>query len=266
MIAATLFRSVLPSIALLALSVLATKAGGEKDLLAPTGSLRVGIYQGSPTSAVTDPGTGQIHGLTYDLGREFARRLGTGVAYVTFPRIADVIDAIKDGRVDFTISNATPARAQDVDFSQTLISVELGYLVPPNSPLASDDQFDRAGVRIGVTKGGTSERTLSAKFKSATIVPAESVKLGIEMLQRGELDVYATNKAILFEMSDAIPGARILDGNWGQEHMAVAIPKGRDAAVDAVRIFVRDVQSSGLLAQLQEQAGLRGAVIRAEAR
>jgi polar amino acid transport system substrate-binding protein len=266
MIAATSLRSVLASIALLALSVFAAEAGGEKDQLAPTGSLRVGVYQGSPTSMVVDPGTGQTHGLTYDLGREFARRLGVGVEYVTFPRIADVIDAMKNGRVDFTISNATPARAQDVAFSQTLISVELGYLVPPSSPLASDDQFDRPGVRIGVTKGGTSERTLSAKFKNATIVPAESVKLGIEMLKRGELDVYATNKAILFEMTDAIPDARVLDGNWGQEHMAVAIPKGRDAAMDALKAFVRDVQASGLLAQLQQQAGLRGAVIQADAR
>ncbi len=42
---------------------------------------------------------------------------------------------MKAGRVDFTVSNATPIRAQDVDFSQTLLSLELGYLVPANSPL-----------------------------------------------------------------------------------------------------------------------------------
>ena len=119
-------------------------------------------------------------------------------------------------------------------------------------------------MRIGVTKGGTSERTLSSKFSKATIVPAESVKLGIEMLRRGELEVYATNKAILYEMSDAIAGARILDGSWGEEHMALAIPKGRDAAMDTLKSFVHDVQASGLLVQMEQQAGLRGAVVPAE--
>jgi polar amino acid transport system substrate-binding protein len=264
MITAMSFRCAIASLVVLALSALPSAAENAKDVLAPTGRLRVGVYHGSPTSMIADPKSGQIHGLTYDLGREFAKRLGVPVEYATFPRIADVIVAIKNGQVDFTLTNASPARAQDVDFSQTLISVELGYLVPPNSTLAGEDQLDRPGVRIGVTKGGTSEHTLSSKFRNATIVPAESVKLGIQMLERGEIEVYATNKAILFEMSDAIAGARILDGSWGQEHMALAIPKGRDAATDTLKSFVRDVQASGLLAQMERQAGLRGAVIQAD--
>jgi polar amino acid transport system substrate-binding protein len=243
-----------------ALGALDAHAGGEKELLAPTGHLRIGVYSGSPTSMVTDAGTGQTHGLTYDLGREFAARLGVPAEYVTFPRIADVIDAMKQGQIDFTITNATPARANDVSFSQHLLSVELGYLVPANSPIGRADEIDRPDIRIGVTKGGTSERTLSARFKNAKIIPAESVKLAIEMLRRGELDVYATNKAILFGMSDSMPGARVLDGNWGLEHMAIATPKGREQGLPFVEGFAREVQASGLLGQIQREAGLRGAV------
>jgi polar amino acid transport system substrate-binding protein len=235
-------------------------AGGEKDLLAPTGHLRVGVYPGSPTSMVTDAGTGQTHGLTYDLGRELAARLNVPAEYVTFQRIADVLNAMKEGQIDFTVTNATPARANDVSFSQPLLSIELGYLVPANSSIGRADEMDRPEIRIGVTKGGTSARTLPAKFRNAKIIPAESVKLATEMLGRGELDVYATNKAILSEMSDTMPGARILDGNWGFEHMAIAIPKGREQALPFVAGFVREVQANGHLVQLQSQAGLRGAV------
>lgn len=243
-----------------ALGMRCADAGDEKQLLAPTGHLRIGVYAGSPTSMVTDAGTGQIHGLTYDLGREFAARLNVPTEYVTFPRIADVIDAMKQGHVDFTITNATPARANDLSFSEPLLAIELGYLVPANSSISSPQQMDRPEIRIGVTKGGTSDRVLSAKFKNAKIIPAESVKLAIEMLRRGELDVYATNKAILSEMSDALPGARILDGNWGQEHMAIAVPKGREQALPFVAGFAQEVQASGLVGQIQQQAGLRGAV------
>jgi polar amino acid transport system substrate-binding protein len=235
-------------------------AAGEKELLAPTGHLRVGVYAGSPTSLVTDPNTKQIHGVTYDLGKEFAARLNVSVEYVQFPRIADVIDAIKDGKVDFTVTNATPVRAKDVGFSQILLAVELGYLVPANSSITGPDQIDGPGVRIGVTKGGTSERVLSAKFRNAKFLPAESVAAAINALRNGELDVYATNKAILFQMSEALPGARILEGNWGQEHMAIAVPKGREAAQELLDGFVRDVQSNGLLEQIEAAAGLRGAV------
>ena len=52
----------------------------------------------------------------------------------------------------------------------------------------------------------------SARSKKETIVPAESVRLAIGMLTRGEIDLCAANKPTLFEMSDATPNARILDG------------------------------------------------------
>jgi polar amino acid transport system substrate-binding protein len=235
-------------------------AADERALLAPTGHLRVGVYAGSPTSMVTDPNTKQLHGVTYDLGREFATRLNVSVEYVQFARIADVIDAIKDGKVDFTVTNATPVRAKEVSFSQILLAIELGYLVPANSSITATDQIDGPGIRIGVTKGGTSERVLSAKFKNAKFLPAESVAAAINSLRNSELDVYATNKAILFQMLAALPGARILEGNWGQEHMAIAVPKGREAAQELLDSFVRDVQSNGLLEQVEANAGLKGTV------
>ena len=59
-------------------------------------------------------------------------------------------------------------------------------------------------------------------------------------------------------MSDQMPGARVLEGRWGVEHIAIAIPRGRKTALEVVRRFVEDVQSSGLLAEAVERAGLRG--------
>jgi polar amino acid transport system substrate-binding protein len=254
----SLAHIVLFAIAIIGLSGAPVRADDEAKLLAPGGTLRVGIYPGSPTSMVTDA-AGKPHGLAYDLGGELAKRLGVGIDYVRFQRVADIVTAIHDGHVDFTVTNATPARANDVSFSQPVLVIELGYLVPANSPIARIEDIDKPGVKIGVTKGSTSERTLPAKFKNATIVPAESVKVAIGMFGRGEIDLYATNKPTLFEMSDQMPGAKLLDGNWGAEHLAIAIPKGREAALALVNRFVSDEQSSGALDAIQQQAGLRGA-------
>lgn len=234
------------------------RADGEAKLLAPSGTLRVGVYPGSPTSMVTDA-AGKPHGLAYDLGGELAKRLGVGVDYVRFQRVADIVTAIHNGQVDFTVTNATPARANEVSFSEPVLTIELGYLVPANSPIGRIEDIDGPGVKIGVTKGSTSERTLPTRFKSATIVPAESVKVAIGMFGSREIDLYATNKPTLFEMSDQMPGAKILEGNWGAEHMAIAIPKGREAALPLLNSFVMDEQSSGALDTIQQQAGLRGA-------
>ena len=246
------------AVAIISLLGAPARADGETKLLAPSGTLRVGIYPGSPTSMVTDA-DGKPHGLAYDLGAELAKRLGVSVDYVRFQRVADIVTAIHDGQVDFTVTNATPARAIEVSFSQPVLAIELGYLVPANSPIGKVEDIDKSGVKIGVTKGSTSERTLPAKFKTATIVPAESVRVAIAMFGRGEIDLYATNKPTLFEMSDQMKGAKILDGNWGAEHMAIAIPKGREAALPLLNSFVAEEQSSGALDAIQQQAGLRGA-------
>jgi polar amino acid transport system substrate-binding protein len=160
--------------------------------------------------------------------------------------------------VDFTVSNATPARAADVTFSQTLLSLELGYLVPADSPIATISDVDRPGVRVGVTQGSTSQGTIPKILPKASVVPAQNSKRAIEMFGAREFDVFATNKPTLFEMSDQMPGARVLDGRWGEEHVAVAIPKGREAALEYIRRFVEEAQTSALLSQAVKRAGLRG--------
>jgi polar amino acid transport system substrate-binding protein len=233
-------------------------AQNEREILAPAGTLRIGVYPGSPLSMVQEAKTGETHGLSVDLGKALAKQLDIPIALIQFQRIADVLEAMKAGTVDVTVSNATPARAQDVAFSQTLLSIELGYLVPAASPVATIADVDKSGIRVGVTQGSTSEHALPKLLPNATVVPAQNLKVAIEMFSRRELDAFATNKPILFEMSDQMPGAKVLDGRWGVEHVAVAIPKGREGGLEYLRRFVTDVQSSGLLAQAVERAGLRG--------
>ena len=231
-----------------------------REVLAPTGRLRVGVFPGSPLSMALDPASGEMHGLGIDLGKELARRLGVRFEQVGFQRIAEVIEAMKTADVDLTVSNATPARAVHVAFSQTLISIELGYLVPAASPIATVSDMDRPGLRVGVTQGSTSQTTLPKLLPRARVVPAENSKRAVEMFERRELDLFATNKPTLFAMSDQMPGSRVLDGRWGVEHIALAIPKGRESAMEYLRGFVAEVQSSGLLAEAAKRAGLGGVV------
>src|SRR5579863_2902082 len=241
-------------------STLSAAAQDARQILAPTGKLRVGVYYGSPTSMVRDSKTNEVHGLSYDLGQELASRLNVPFEQVSYQRISDVLEGMKAGDVDFTVSNSTPARAATVTFSQVLLTIELGYLVSATSPITAIAGIQRPGLRIGVTQGSTSQGTIPKLLPNATVVPAQNYKRGIEMLEHGEIDTYATNKPTLFEMSDRMPGSRILEGRWGEEHLAVAIPKEHAAGLDYIQHFVEDVQNSGLVAQVVQQAGLRGAV------
>lgn len=232
--------------------------GQARAALAPTGALRVGVYPGSPTSMVRDPRTGEKAGVAYDLGAALGRELGVPVKVVEFGRVALVLDALKAGEVDFTFTNATESRARDVDFTAPMIQLELGYLVPPGSPIAAIADVDRPGVRIGVTQGSSSQGTLTRLFQQAVVVPAASLERAREMLQGRSIDAFATNKGILSELSDQLPGSRILDGRWGVENMAIAVPKGREAGMPLLRRFAQELRASGQLQATIVRAGLRG--------
>jgi polar amino acid transport system substrate-binding protein len=260
-----LFRRVLVSAAvglpLLVAGCAATAPAADPAVarvLAPTGTLRVGVYPGSPTSLVIHPKTGAKAGVALELGQALGRQLGVPVQVVEFGRVALVLDALKAGAVDFTFTNATEARAKDMAFTPPLIQLELGYLVPSGSAIASVADVDRPATRVGVTEGSSSQGVLTRTFKQAVVVPVASIKLGQEMLRQGKLDAFATNKGILFEMSDELPGFRVLDGRWGLENLAIAIPLGRSAGMPYLRQFALDVQASGQLKAIIKRAGLRG--------
>jgi polar amino acid transport system substrate-binding protein len=202
--------------------------------------------------------TGEKAGMAHDLGRALARELGVPIIIVEYSRVAQVIDALKVNALDFTITNATESRARDVDFSESLLQLELGYLVLPGSPIKSVADVDRPGRRVGVTQGSTSQGALTRMFKNAAVVPAVSLKQAQELLQRRGIDAFATNKGILFEMSDELPGSKVLEGRWGVESLAMAIPKGRQGGMPFLHRFARDMRASGRLQDMIERAGLRG--------
>jgi polar amino acid transport system substrate-binding protein len=229
-----------------------------REALAPTGTLRVGVYQGSPTSLVVDAKTGQRAGVSLEMGPLLAQKLGVPVQVVEFPRLALVLDALKTGQIDFTVTNATEARARDMDFTRPLVQLELGYLVMKDSPIALIDQIDLAGVRVGVSQGSTSQGVLTREFKNAKVVPAASLKQAQDMLKQKAIDAFATNKGILFEMSDELTGSRVLAGRWGLENLAIAIPKGRDAGRPFVNAFAEQIRENGQLQKSVQRAGLRG--------
>jgi polar amino acid transport system substrate-binding protein len=139
-----------------------------------------------------------------------------------------------------------------------VIRLELGYLVPPGSAISAAGDVDLRANRVGVAEGSSSQGVLTRTFKQAVVVPVASIKAGQEMLRQGKLDAFATNKGILFEMSDELPGFRVLDGRWGLENLAIAIPKGRESAMPFVSQFAQDVRAGGQLQAIITRAGLRG--------
>jgi polar amino acid transport system substrate-binding protein len=229
-----------------------------RAVLAPSGQFRAALYPGTPTSILGDPAA-DPRGVGYEIGAALARRIGVPYAPVVFPRNAEVLEAVKTGAADAAFTNASPARAREMDFGPPYLEIELGYLVRGGAPVATLAGIDRPGLRVGVTAGSSSDGVLSRELKSAELVRAKDFAEAVALLTEGRLDAFATNKATLYEMAEKLPGAQVLDGQWGVERHAIAIPKGREAALPTIRAFTAEIIAQGLVQAAITRAGLRGA-------
>src|SRR5919197_3193695 len=116
--------------------------------LAPTGKLRAGMNLSNTLFTTKDPATGELRGVSFDLMRAFASRLGVPVEFIVHATPGDVADAVDRGTWDVAVLAIEPARAQKIAFSPAITEIEATYAVPKASALRSVDQVDSSGIRI----------------------------------------------------------------------------------------------------------------------
>ena len=199
--------------------------------LAPTGKLRVGLLLGSPTQVVRDPASGEMKGVGFDLGKELARRLEVAFEPVLYPSIGALLDSGKSGGWDVAFIGFSPARAKEWDYAPVHLEVEFGYLVPGGSIIATMADVDRPGIRFAAQDKSLPEIFLSRTVKNAEVVRVPSNADALEMVRTRRADAYFSIKPTLFEMSNQLPGSRVLYGRPGIDPHAMAMPKGRDLTV-----------------------------------
>ena len=229
--------------------------------LAPTGTLRAAINFGNPILATKDPSTGEPRGVSVDLSRELARRLGVPVQFVTYDAAGKVVEGLKSGAWDVAYVAIDPARAVDISYTAAYVQIEGAYLVTQNSPIRNNAEVDRQGVRVVVGAGSAYDLFLSRNLKQATIVRAPTSPAVTDMFVAQKLDVAAGVKQQLEADSRRIPGLRLLEGRFMVINQAMGTPKEREAGAKYLREFVEEMKASGFVAQALQRHRIEGASV-----
>lgn len=229
--------------------------------LAPTGKLRAGINYGNFILVRKDPASGESRGVSIDLTRELARRLGVPVEIVAYDTIIAQVDAAKTGAWDIAFLGSDPARESVMSFTAAYMEIEATYLVPANSPLRAATDVDREGVRIAAPARANYELFLSRNLKKAKLVSAPNADAAFDLLVSGKVEAYAGLTQALIGLVDKLPGSRIVDGRFMAVQQLIAVPRGRDAGLSYLRGFVEDAKASGLVARAIESTGARGVTV-----
>ena len=147
----------------------------------PTGKLRASINLGNPILANKDPANGQPVGVSIDLARAFAERLGVGIELVVFDSAGKSVDAVKAEQADIGFFAIDPLRGE--------VGQRVGRLGP--HPLLEDDErdgLDRAWRRHRVDRavGAAEQEHAQARGPNALGLSALGAALWQEHVRRAE--------------------------------------------------------------------------------
>ena len=229
--------------------------------LAPTGTLRAAINLGNPVLASKDPATGEARGVSVDLSRELARRLGVPLEIVPYSAAGRVVEAVKTGAWDVAYVAIDPLRGADMIQSPPYVVIEGSYLVPAESPIRSNAEVDREGIRIVVGKGSAYDLFLGREIKRAMLVRAPTSPEVVSVMIRENLEVAAGVRQQLEADAKRVAGVRLLPGRFMVINQAMAVPRGRDAGARYVRDFIEEMKASGLVAQALARHRVEGAAV-----
>ena len=107
---------------------------------------------------------------------------------------------------------------------------------------------------IGIANTTTiraAERTL----KNTTIAPVASVEEAVAMLRDGKADAFALSRDSLPTYVKQIPGSRMVDGAFQQIGIAIAVAKGKPAALANVTAFMDEAKKDGTVRRALDRAG-----------
>ena len=224
---------------------------------APTGRLRATINQGNSVLAQKGP-NGEPLGITVDLARELAKRLGVPVDLVIFDAAGKAFDALKSGATDIGFLAIEPVRAADVDFTAPYVLIEGVYMVPRDSGIKAVAEVDRPGVRIAVNKGSAYDLFLTRTLKHATLQRGPD---GVALFKQDKLEAAGGVKQPLVAYAKTDPQVRLLDGRFMEIQQAMGVPKGRPAAAQYLRGFVEEMKASGFCADALKRSNQPDAAV-----
>ena len=165
------------------------QAGGTLEQIKQRSSLRVGVTQAPPWYS-KDPKSGEwASGVGVSMGKAMAAALGVKFEPVEVTW-GTAIAALQGGKIDIMyMMDATPERAQAVDFPQTpLLYYSLAVLARDDLPVTKWSDLNQPNVRIAVPQASSMDKFLSENVAKANIQRFPGNAEAIAAFQAGRAD------------------------------------------------------------------------------
>ena len=229
--------------------------------LAPTGTLRAGVFTGNMLLITGTSPAGTPQGVSPDMCQAIATQLGVALELIPFKSQDALVESVASGACDIGLVGSDPARAQKITFTPAYVEIEATYLVGADSSLETVAQIDQPGMRIAVPSRSAYELWLSRNLKHAQLVMAEGFEATINVFVEEKLDALAGLRVALTEDAKKLPGSRLFKENFATIQQAISTRNANTVGLAFLCEFVEQAKTSGLVAQLIAKHRVNGLVV-----
>lgn len=232
--------------------------------VAPKGELRVAVGVGpspSPFWATRDPATGSARGVTVDLGRAAAAKLGVPLKLVEYPNSGEITAAASKDAWDISFMPQDAEREKYIDPGPAYVLYSSSYIVRAGSDIRKTADIDRAGVKVGAVQGTSTSRTIARELRNAKLTLYPQPEEAQRQLVEGHIDALAMGREALIDLAKKAPGTRVLDEIIQSTGVIVVVPKNRPATRAWAARFLEEAKADGTVRRALDGAGFANAEV-----
>lgn len=202
------------------------------------------------TTGVSFPGSykdsnGDLTGFDVEIARAVGKKIGYKVEFIT-TSFDGLFGLLQSGKVDAVASSIaiTDERQKSYDFTTPYATFQYGVVVKKESSLTNINEL--GGHTLAATVGSNQIKVVNAYDPYIQIQTFDDREAALTGVTNGQVDGYSNSKTILSAIiKQKNLDLKILDGELGQENIAIAFNKGknkdlREKADKSVEELIKD--------------------------
>lgn len=222
--------------------------------ISQSGVLRAGVDLSAPPFAGEDAGT--MAGLDVDVAAALAEKLGLTVEYVDVAP-SDAATALAEGTVDAVLSiKLTGADLSNVALAGAYLSDAPALFIANDSTASVEPSLTLASMPVApvaVQNASEAYWVLESEFGTPTLVPQDSLRAALDVLDRGEVALAAGDAIVGAYIARDFPRVRFAGILADPYPLGVAVAADNTALTDAVREALDELAADGVLENIRRK-------------
>lgn len=224
--------------------------------IAESGTLKVGMSAGQPPFNFTNR-EGKTIGMDVDLAGLLAVALDVELEIIDMP-FGELLGALEEGEVDLVMSGMTATLPRNMRAAFVAPYHVTGKSILARSEtLASlgKEELDKTELKVAALAGSTSEDFVKGVAPNASLVTTKDYDDAIDQLLANKVDLFVADASIIMLSMMRWPDAGLVAANQPLtiEPIGIAVPASDPLLLNLVQNYMRAMEASGVLQQLNKK-------------